>query len=86
MPKLQSLFEETYIPSNQDIVFIKTKTDLISQTKLEIDGQSIDFVDIYGQKDKKLRWASYFEGILSGLILVVSCISYCEMIQGIFCV
>ncbi|KAI8913305.1 G-protein alpha subunit-domain-containing protein [Gorgonomyces haynaldii] len=70
-----------YVPTDDDILQIRRKTENISETVFEIEKKFWHVIDVAGQKDKRARWTTYMEKRLSGVIYVFSCAAYNQMME-----
>jgi hypothetical protein len=71
-------FQDTYIPTDNDIILCRKVTSSISKTSCNFQNRLFDFYDVAGQKDKRSRWAPYFEKTLTSIIFVVSTACFCD--------
>jgi hypothetical protein len=64
-----------YIPTNQDVLNVRTVTQSVSDTVFEIDGLRIHFYDVSGLKHHRKQWIPYFTEVTS-ILFVVALSSY----------
>ena len=75
MENLDRLFQANYIPSNQDVLFAKSKTTGISETLFEKEGITYRIIDVGEQKSSRRKWMDVFNGI-DVLLFVASMSGY----------
>ncbi|KAI8913309.1 G-protein alpha subunit-domain-containing protein [Gorgonomyces haynaldii] len=80
-PIASTIMAAGYVPTDDDILQSRRKTENISETVLEMDGKFWHFVDVAGQKDKRSRWTAYMEKNVSGVLYVFSCSSYNQVLE-----
>ncbi|KAI8903972.1 guanine nucleotide binding protein, alpha subunit [Gorgonomyces haynaldii] len=64
-----------------DILRCRVRTDQITDNIFEFEQKTWHIIDVAGHRDKRSRWAPYFETILSSVIYVFSCASYCQTME-----
>ena len=69
-----------YLPTNQDILYIRKPTMMISEHIFQITDTFYHFFDVAGQRECRARWQPYFDGTLDGIIFAASLISYCQVL------
>ncbi|KAI8912712.1 guanine nucleotide binding protein, alpha subunit [Gorgonomyces haynaldii] len=78
---LERICDPAYLPSDQDIMYVRRPTQSISETFFNIDNKSYVFYDVAGQRDKRYRWAPYFENMVDGIVYVASAAAYCQNLE-----
>ena len=69
-PELDRLFEETYKPTEQDIVQCRARTIGITETTFQLKDHEMLMVDVGGQKSERRKWIHCFQDVTSILFLV----------------
>ncbi|KAI9345205.1 guanine nucleotide binding protein, alpha subunit [Obelidium mucronatum] len=69
-----------YVPSDEDILRVRTRTTTISETNFTIDNKIYTFYDVGGQMSLRQFWAPYFADDLSAIIFVAALSSYDQML------
>jgi guanine nucleotide-binding protein G(i) subunit alpha len=64
-----------YRPTNQDILHVRTVTQSISDTVLEVDNLRLHFYDVSGLKHHRKQWIPYFSDVTT-ILFVVALSSY----------
>lgn len=75
MGRLQALCHPKYEPSDQDIVWTKTRTTGIVDEDISIDGFSFLLYDMGGQRHERTKWLHCMEGS-SAVVFVASLSDY----------
>ena len=70
---LDRLFQANYLPSNQDILFAKSRTTGICETPFELENHIYRMVDVGGQRSERRKWIQAFDGV--NAVLFVASIS-----------
>lgn len=73
MEDLDRLFEPNYLPSNQDILYAKSRTIGIVETVFELQDRTFRMVDVGGQRSERRKWIKAFDSI--DAVLFVAAIS-----------
>ncbi|KAI8913304.1 G-protein alpha subunit-domain-containing protein [Gorgonomyces haynaldii] len=81
LSQMSRILTQGYVPSDEDILNHRRKTENISETVIEIDKKFWHIVDVAGQKDKRARWTSYMEKRVTGVIYVFSCAAYNQVLE-----
>ncbi|KAI0078538.1 heterotrimeric G protein alpha subunit 4 [Panus rudis PR-1116 ss-1] len=68
--KLDTLFEPTYTPNEQDIVHCRARTIGITETVFHLREHEMLMVDVGGQKSERRKWIHCFQDVTSILFLV----------------
>ncbi|KAI8908376.1 guanine nucleotide binding protein, alpha subunit [Gorgonomyces haynaldii] len=76
-----TILNPSYIATDEDILLARRKTEKMSETILPIDGKSWHFIDVSGQKDKRNRWATYMQKNIQGVVYVLSCAAYNQVLE-----
>ncbi|KAI8913398.1 guanine nucleotide binding protein, alpha subunit [Gorgonomyces haynaldii] len=79
--KLGQVFDDSYVPSEDDILHTRRPTDQITETILKQRAATFHFFDVPGQKDKRFRWAQYFEVDLNALMYIASSASFDQVLE-----
>ncbi|KAI8909088.1 guanine nucleotide binding protein, alpha subunit [Gorgonomyces haynaldii] len=69
-----------YIPSDQDVLSCRMKTESVIETVFSIDDVFWHVVDVAGQRDKRDRWSPYFEKVKS-ILYIFSTASYNQTLE-----
>ncbi|KAF9229787.1 guanine nucleotide binding protein, alpha subunit [Gyrodon lividus] len=69
-PALDRLFDETYQPTEQDIVQCRARTIGITETTFQLKDHEMLMVDVGGQKSERRKWIHCFQDVTSILFLV----------------
>jgi len=75
MGRLQALCHPKYEPSDQDIIWCKTRTTGIVDEDLTVDGFSFLLYDMGGQRHERTKWLHCMEGS-SAVVFVASLSDY----------
>ncbi|ORY36877.1 G-alpha-domain-containing protein, partial [Rhizoclosmatium globosum] len=59
-----------YIPTHDDILQSSVPTTGIHETKLKVDGVTVQLLDVGGQKSERLKWASHFDTVQAVFFVV----------------
>ncbi|KAI8903969.1 guanine nucleotide binding protein, alpha subunit, partial [Gorgonomyces haynaldii] len=78
--KLESVLKPMFTPSDEDVLNCRRVTEQITETFFEIKDAVWSMVDVSGQRDKRSRWTHYFDKNVSGVIFLVSCVGYCQVL------
>jgi hypothetical protein len=73
MDNLERLFQANYMPSNQDILYAKSRTIGIVETVFELESHTYRMVDVGGQRSERRKWIKAFDGI--DAVLFVAAVS-----------
>ncbi|KAJ1556756.1 guanine nucleotide-binding protein subunit alpha [Cladochytrium tenue] len=65
-----------YVPTNDDILRARHRTNDISETAFRIDDTTFIIYDVGGQRSLRQFWAPYLEGNLTAIIFVAALSSY----------
>jgi guanine nucleotide-binding protein subunit alpha len=63
MESLDRLFRPNYLPSNQDILYAKSRTIGIVETVFELDNYTYRMVDVGGQRSERRKWIRAFDSV-----------------------
>lgn len=55
-----------------DILNVRSRTEAVVERIFTVDKREFHFIDVAGQKDRRNRWASFFEENLSAIIFVAA--------------
>ncbi|KAI8894896.1 guanine nucleotide binding protein, alpha subunit [Globomyces pollinis-pini] len=75
---LSRLVKLDSIPTNEDILLVRTVTPSISDTVFEIENLRFHFYDVSGLKHHRKQWISYFEDVMN-IVFIVALNSYDQM-------
>jgi len=67
------LFRPNYMPSDQDILYAKSRTIGIVETGFELENHTYRMIDVGGQRSERRKWIKAFDGV--GAVLFVAAIS-----------
>lgn len=67
---MDRLFDETYVPNEQDIVHARARTIGITETVFTLRDHEMLMVDVGGQKSERRKWIHCFQDVTSILFLV----------------
>ncbi|KAI8903999.1 guanine nucleotide binding protein, alpha subunit [Gorgonomyces haynaldii] len=79
--KMDKIIQPEYVPSDDDILMCRQTSDLVTETFVDVGEKLINIIDVAGQEDKRMKWAPLFEKNVSAIIYVLSCVSYCQMME-----
>jgi guanine nucleotide-binding protein subunit alpha, other len=68
--ELDRLFEPSYVPTEQDIIFARVRTTGITETGFHLRDHEMLMVDVGGQKSERRKWIHCFQDVTSILFLV----------------
>lgn len=69
LPKLDSLIDRHYEPSQQDLVYTRIRTTGITESNFAINGVSFRLLDVGGQRNERKKWIHCFEGVTAVLFV-----------------
>ncbi|KAJ3304740.1 hypothetical protein HDV03_002425 [Kappamyces sp. JEL0829] len=78
MDNIDRILDPSYTPSNQDILYLRTITQSISDTVFTIDNQRLHIIDVSGLSYHRKQWISYFDDVRT-VIFVANLASYDKM-------
>jgi hypothetical protein len=67
---LERLFDEEYVPVEQDIVRCRARTIGITETTFQLKDREMLMVDVGGQKSERRKWIHCFQDVTAILFLV----------------
>jgi hypothetical protein len=67
---LDRLFQQEYVPTEQDIVRCRARTIGITETVFQLRDHEMMMVDVGGQKSERRKWIHCFQDVTSILFLV----------------
>jgi hypothetical protein len=59
--KVKRIFDQSYEPTNEDILQLRTVTQTVSVYSFCADGQNVHFIDVSGLRHHRSSWLSYFD-------------------------
>ncbi|ORY43773.1 G-alpha protein, partial [Rhizoclosmatium globosum] len=65
-----------YVPTDEDIIRVRSRTTEITETTFTIDNKMYTFFDVGGQMSLRQFWAPYFADDLSAIIFIAALSSY----------
>ncbi|KAI0699978.1 G-protein alpha subunit-domain-containing protein [Cytidiella melzeri] len=68
---LDRLFDQFYVPIEQDIVHTRTRTIGITETVFNLRENEMLIVDVVGQKSERRKWIHCFQDVTSILFLIL---------------
>ncbi|KAI8913399.1 guanine nucleotide binding protein, alpha subunit [Gorgonomyces haynaldii] len=80
LDKILDITQEDYIPDTRAILLCRRKTEHISETVLDMQDSIWHVIDVAGQRDKRAKWAVYFEHA-TNLIYVFSGACYNQTLE-----
>jgi hypothetical protein len=75
----QKYFEPAYIPTNEDLINLRSVTLAVSRYTFEIDAQKIHFFDVSGLAYHRTSWISYFD-LTHAVLFVVALSSFDQVL------
>ncbi|KAI8913299.1 guanine nucleotide binding protein, alpha subunit [Gorgonomyces haynaldii] len=79
--QLDTVLDPEYLPTDEDILYTRRRTENITESKFHIAGLKWTVVDVAGQMQHRHRWIPYYETNPSAVIFVVSAPSYCQEME-----
>ena len=73
--ELSRVLDETFIPTNQDILHLRCPTATVSDIKFVIEEKTFHFYDVSGLKPHRKQWIHYFSDV-TAILFVVAISSY----------
>jgi guanine nucleotide-binding protein subunit alpha len=70
---LDRFFEANYLPTDQDILYAKSRTIGVVETVFEVDGWTYRMVDVGGQRSERKKWIRAFDSV--GAVIFLASIS-----------
>ncbi|XP_035674326.1 guanine nucleotide-binding protein subunit alpha-11-like isoform X3 [Branchiostoma floridae] len=67
LDNIDQISTETYIPSVQDILYIRLPTTAIEEHEFSVNGLTYRVIDVAGQKSQRKKWIHFFEGVTAVL-------------------
>ena len=61
--RVDEMYKEDYIPSEQDVLRSRVRTTGIVETAFEIDGNQFRMFDVGGQRNERKKWIHCFENV-----------------------
>jgi len=71
--RVDEIAEDTYIPSEQDVLRSRVRTTGIVENAFDIDGNQFKMFDVGGQRNERKKWIHCFENVTA--VLFVAAIS-----------
>jgi GTPase SAR1 family protein len=71
-----SFLTESYLPSDQDILMCRHKTNYIVKSAFTTKDHIFNVIDVAGQRDKRSRWSQYCEKGVEAVVVLVSAVSF----------
>ena len=65
-----------YIPTDEDILKCRLKTESISETIFNIEDTMWHVIDVAGQREKRDKWTVYFDQNVKAIIYIFSAASF----------
>ncbi|KAI8909089.1 guanine nucleotide binding protein, alpha subunit [Gorgonomyces haynaldii] len=81
LSRVENFLEPSYSPTDEDILNCRQKTESVTETIFKIQNVDWKIVDVAGQRDKRGKWASYFEKGVKAIIFVFSAASYNQQME-----
>jgi guanine nucleotide-binding protein subunit alpha len=60
---LERLFKADYLPSNQDILYARSSTIGVVETRFKLEKHSYRMVDVGGQRSQRKKWIEAFDDV-----------------------
>jgi energy-coupling factor transporter ATP-binding protein EcfA2 len=79
LDNIHRIAEEDYLPTEEDIINVRTRTTAIVSEKFIVQGTTLQMFDVGGQKSQRKKWIHCFEGVRS-VIFVMSLSCYDEVL------
>lgn len=73
--KIKQIFDSSYIPTNEDILQLRTVTQTVSVSTFLVEGQNVHFIDVSGLTHHRSTWLSYFD-TTNAILFVASLSAY----------
>lgn len=70
-PKITELADENYLPSDRDMLYIRTRSSGIATERYLIEKTIFEMYDVGGQRNERRKWINCFEGV-TAIIFVVA--------------
>jgi len=75
LDKVQTVLEDKFLPSEQDIFHCRTRSTGILEEDFEIEGNKFKMMDVGGQRNERKKWIHCFSGV-TALLFVVAMSEY----------
>ena len=75
MPKLDKIFQASYIPTDHDILHARLRTTGISETIFDIGASSLRVYDTGGERSERKNWIHVFDDVQI-VVFVVDLVAY----------
>ncbi|KAI8903973.1 guanine nucleotide binding protein, alpha subunit [Gorgonomyces haynaldii] len=79
--KPQHYLSPGFVPTQEDILMCRMPTEHITDNIFDIHNKKWHIIDVAGHRDKRSRWAPYFEKRLATVIYVLSAASFCQTME-----
>ncbi|KAJ3306053.1 Guanine nucleotide-binding protein G(o) subunit alpha [Kappamyces sp. JEL0829] len=80
LDSIQRIAADSYEPTDEDVLKLRTVTQNISETIFSIQGKNFHFFDVSGLKYHRKYWLPYFENVTS-ILFVVALSSYNQLMM-----
>jgi hypothetical protein len=67
---MERIHKTNYMPTDEDIIWLSTKTTGIYQTNLEIRSKTYEIFDLGGERTERKKWSKVFDGAATILYFV----------------
>mmetsp|Transcript_44307 Transcript_44307/g.54263 ORF Transcript_44307/g.54263 Transcript_44307/m.54263 type:complete len:360 (+) Transcript_44307:134-1213(+) len=79
MDKYNEIIKDDYIPTDKDILLVRTRTTGMQEKEFKIKGHTFKICDVGGQKNERKKWMNFFDNV-SAVIFVASLSCYDETV------
>jgi len=69
MDRIDIIGREDYVPTDEDILKVRTRTTGILEREFSSDGQKFLLLDVGGQRSERKKWINCFDGVTAVLFL-----------------
>lgn len=72
MSKFDQIVQPGYIPSQDDLLFLRVKTVGIVEMDFEVKGSNIRVIDVGGQRTERRKWIHHFDSVTAVLFVTAT--------------
>ncbi|KAI9346875.1 G-protein alpha subunit [Obelidium mucronatum] len=80
MQHISRICDDDYTPTEEDILRARTRTTVVSETKIKCQGYNLLIFDVGGQRSERKKWAQFFDDT-QAIIFLVAMGSYDQMCE-----